>query len=122
MLTLAPSNCDVACTDNLYAMKQVRRALGVERSNVYRIMLLTDQNKISELSTRLNDFEGMDVLTTSSENLIQLKKFLQLDGQSLENAIFLFDSVGNYMMYYGTSTHPKLVLKDMQLLLKLSNH
>ncbi len=122
MLTLAPSNCNVACTDNLYAMKQVRMALGVERRNVYRIMLLTDQDKIPELLTQLKDFEGMDVLTTSRENLIQFKQFLQREGQSLENAIFLFDSLGNYMMYYGTSTHPKLVLKDMQLLLKLSNH
>jgi len=122
ILTLASSNCDVACTDNLYAIKQIRRALGVERSNVFRVMLLTDLNHVDSLKAKLDDFQGMDILTTANENLGSLQELLQINGQSLENALFLFDPNGNYMMYYGPSTHPKLVLKDMQLLLKVSNH
>ena len=122
MLTLAPSSCDIECTDNLYTIKQVRRAVGVDRRDVKRIMLLTDQENIDELKTRVDDFYGMDILTTSDENLTKLKAFLQVDEQSLKNAVFLFDPQGNYMMYYGTSTHPKLILKDMLLLLKVSKH
>jgi len=122
MLTLAPSNCDIECTDNLYAIKQVRRAVGVDRRDIKRIMLLTDQDNITELKTIVGDFNGMDILTTSDENLAELQQFLQIDGQSLKNAMFLIDAKGNYMMYYGTSTHPKLMLKDMLLLLKVSKH
>jgi len=122
MLTLAPSNCNIACTDNLYAMKQVRKAVGVDRKDVYRIMLLTDQNNVKQLKTKIDDFKGMDILTTSDETLKKIMAFLQIDGQSLKNAVFLFDPQGNYMMYYGTSTHPKLILKDMLLLLKVTKH
>ncbi len=122
LLTLASSNCDRACINNLYTMKQVRRALGVDRNKVYRIMLLTDEEHTANLMTRLDDFSGMDVLTTSAENRQKLQSELQLDNQPLNNALFLFDPYGNYMMYYAPSSHPKLVLKDMQLLLKVSNH
>ncbi len=121
LLTLASSNCDKTCINNLYAMKQVRRAVGVDRNKVYRIMLLTDEEHTANLMTRLDDFPGMDVVTTSAENLQILQSKLQLDSQSLNNAIFLFDPYGNYMMYYAPSTHPKLLLKDIQLLLKVSN-
>ncbi len=122
MLTLASSNCDRICLNNLYAMKQVRLALGVDRDKVFRIMLLTDTEHTNTLMTNLDDFYGMDVVTTSAENLQILQSKLQLDSQLLNNALFLFDPNGNYMMYYAPSTHPKLVLKDMQLLLKVSNH
>ncbi len=121
LLTLTSSNCDRVCLNNLYAMKQVRRALGVDRDKVFRIMLLTDTEHTNTLMTGLDDFYGMDVLTTSAENLQLLQSELQLDNLSLNNALFLFDPYGNYMMYYAPSTHPKLVLKDMQLLLKVSN-
>jgi len=122
LLTLTSSNCDRVCLNNLYAMKQVRRALGVDRDKVYRIMLLSDTEHTDSLMTSLDDFYGMDVVTTSAENLQKLQAKLQLDSQSLNNALFLFDPYGNYMMYYEPSTHPKLVLKDMQLLLKVSNN
>ncbi|MCP3673320.1 MAG: hypothetical protein GY829_02450 [Gammaproteobacteria bacterium] len=122
MLTLASSSCDIECTDNLYAIKQVRSAVGVDRRDVKRIMLLTDQDYITELKTKVDDFYGMDILTTSNKNQTEFQQFLQIDDQPLENAIFLFDTKGNYMMYYGPSTHPKLILKDMLLLLKVSKH
>ncbi len=122
LLTLTSSNCDRVCLNNLYAMKQVRRAMGVDRDKVFRIMLLTDTEHTNTLMTNLDDFYGMDVVTTSAENLQILQSKLQLDSQLLNNALFLFDPNGNYMMYYAPSTHPKLVLKDMQLLLKVSNH
>jgi len=121
MLTLASSNCDRVCLNNLYAMKQVRRALGVDRDKVFRMMLLTDTEHTESLMKSLDDFYGMDVVTTSAENLQKLQSTLQMGDESLNNALFLFDPYGNYMMYYAPSTHPKLVLKDMQLLLKVNN-
>lgn len=122
MLTFASSDCDTRCTDNLYAMKQVRLALGVERSNVRRMMLLQEQQHLDELKSRLGDFAGMDVVSMTAEGLEALQETLQYEDQSFENAIFLFDPYGNYMMYYPPSTHPKLLLADMQLLIKVSNH
>jgi len=120
-MLLAASNCDRVCLNNLYAMKQVRRALGVDRDKVFRMMLLTDTEHTESLMKSLDDFYGMDVVTTSAENLQKLQSTLQMGDESLNNALFLFDPYGNYMMYYAPSTHPKLVLKDMQLLLKVNN-
>ncbi|RLA02247.1 MAG: hypothetical protein DRQ47_07020 [Gammaproteobacteria bacterium] len=122
MLTMASSNCDTECTDNLYAIKQVRSAIGVERRNVRRAMVLMEIDNIEQLLPRMTDFEGMDILTTSEVNLVQLKQFLQHKDQNFENAVFLFDPKGNYMMYYPPSTHPKLILKDMLLLMKVNKH
>jgi len=122
MLTFADSDCDVTCTDNLYAMKQVRRALGVDRKDIQRIMLLLDQQKTEQLIPRLGDFSGMNVLAAPSDEINKLQQILQLDGQAIKNAIFLIDPQANYMMYYPSSTHPKLILEDMQLLIKVSKH
>jgi cytochrome oxidase Cu insertion factor (SCO1/SenC/PrrC family) len=120
ILTLASSACERACNDNLYALKQVRKALGVDRQRVRRLLVLTDDRFLPELENRLQNFPAMEAVMVAEREFFELKNLLKIDSHRLENAFFVIDPMGNYMMFYPAGTHPKALLKDMQRLMKVS--
>lgn len=120
ILTLASSRCEQSCIDNLYALKQVRRALGVDRRRVERLLVLNDDKDLVALQQKLDDFDGMDVFLAGGEAQAQLAAVLKMEQQPLRDAFYIIDPLGNYMMYYPPVTHPKNILKDMERLMKVS--
>ena len=120
MLTIAQSSCEQGCIDNLYVLKQVRRALGVDRRRVERLLVLNDDKHLDALQKRLADFSGMDILLADGEAQAQLASVLKMEQQALQDAFFIVDPLGNYMMYYPPGTHPKDILEDMERVMKVS--
>lgn len=107
--------CVEGCEAKLYAMRQVRAALGHDDTRVERVLLLDDAQPLSEaLRTR---YQGTH--------------FLRLQGAPLDTAftpengrphdhLWVVDPNGNLVMRYPANPDLKRLLKDMERLLKAS--
>ena len=123
LVTVGNSNCLQACQENMYKIRQIRKAVGQERGRVERVFLLTDGNNISEFTKKLTGYQGMVVAKAyeaDSSNFLDTFKYGNTDNHSIENGIFIVDPLGNFMMSYPEGADAEEILKDVRRLLKVS--
>lgn len=105
-------SCNESCANALYAMRQSRLAQGKEMERVARLWLVTDA-------------------TTPPPEIVQQHPALRiargdpawiarLPAAEREAHLFLVDPLGNVMMRFPAEPDVKLVIKDLQRLLKYS--
>ena len=63
MVTVADSACDKTCELNLYHLRQIRLAMGEDRTRVLRLLVLQDTDNLEQLAPKLVPFEGTVVIT-----------------------------------------------------------
>ncbi len=112
------ASCNETCKLNLYNMRQINIALGKNHDRVEHV--------IAHLNLPDNDF----VKLIESEHPAAIKVFsqpenisslLKLEGSTSETqSIYLMDPLGNVMMRFNKDLSPKLILKDIKKLLKIS--
>lgn len=108
--------CDSDCRDGLYAMRQVRLALGKESYRV-RNLLLEPRLPAGELGDWLTrEHPQLTAAVTDTETRAVLERPFG-DG---ERGIYLIDPLGNLLMRYRVGDDPRGILKDLTRLLKLS--
>ncbi|MBV1914621.1 MAG: SCO family protein [Pseudomonadales bacterium] len=120
ILTIGQSACIDQCRDNVISMRQVRKALGVNRRHVHRVFLSLDGKPFSAtVADDAHYFDGMkNIVETDSTTSALLSKF-SVDYGPSENAVYLIDFKGNIMMYYKPGTEPKDILADLERLFKV---
>jgi len=115
MYYFAGANCDSECKSSLYNMRQVNLALGKNADRVEHaiVHLFTPQNEFMKYI----EAEHPKVIRvySSSENTLELMK----DSNST-SFIYLVDPQGNIMMKFPDTVNAKLILKDINKLLKIS--
>lgn len=123
LLYIGSSDCDDACSNNLYKMRQIRLAQNENMNRVQRLLLVTD-SAISESFAGLLEQEHpkMDVSTMTAGQLEQLAPYFLIDGVAMQGAerVYFIDPLGNLMMYYSQDADPGGMLKDLKKLLKFS--
>jgi len=119
LLMVASSQCDEKCIQNLFFLRQIRLAMGEDRSKIQRVMMLTDTEHTAALNKKLETYEGTITITGPKKDRAKLIKLLQVDETPLANRVFLVDPQGNLMMSYPANPPWKDVLKDLQHLLKI---
>ncbi len=116
LVTIAPGACTLDCAQRLYAIRQVRLAVGRDAERVERVWLVTDgQAPAAEL---LDQYPGLHVWFAPS-GAVQ-ERFAgagQKDGLA---RIFLVDPHGKLMMRFPTQADPGRIRKDLVRLLKIS--
>jgi hypothetical protein len=121
MLYVLDRDCAEECQKNLYFMRQIRRAMSKDRFRINRLLVLDSKQLLTEnLQKYLQDFEGMDVATISSESRNNFFSALQDASGNTFRKIMLIDPMGNFMMEYDSDPNPELVLKDVKRLLSIS--
>lgn len=120
LLTVNSSNCDEACQKNLYNIRQIRKAVGEDQRRVTRLLLLTDNSAVSELKNTLQNYQGMHIATGPDNAVQRITDLLKNPNEKAEGGVYLIDPLGNFMMSYAPDTDAKLILKDLQRLLKVS--
>jgi len=119
MFYVAGASCDRACQKGLYNMRQVNIALGKNADRFQHMIIHTDKMSddfkevvSAEYSGALHAYGSIDRLVNS----------LAPAGASelAANAIYIMDPLGNIMMRFGPDISPKLILKDLNRLLKIS--
>ena len=96
LMSVSGATCDSACQQRLYLQRQMREALGREKSRLDWVWLVNDAAAIdSRLQPAL---ATSTVLRVSADALAQW--LAPAAGQRLEDHIYLVDPLGNWMMRF----------------------
>lgn len=116
MVQVAPGDCDAACAERLYNMRQVRATTGRERDRIERVWLVSDAAPLSTVIMREHD--GTLFLRAQPA---ELERFLALpEGGRLIDHIWLIDPLGNLMLRWPKDADPNKMKRDVNKLLKAS--
>jgi hypothetical protein len=124
MLKVGPSDCQQACQDQLFAMRQLRTMQGKEMERIERVWLITDEQPLETMLLRVND--GTRMLRAPAG---VVEKWLPLEAGVADQAsehVYLIDPLGNLMMRFPKGAvssdveKVKRVHKDIAKLLKAS--
>lgn len=105
-------SCAEACGTALYAMRQSRLAQGKEMERVARLWLVTDD--IPPAPELVQQHPALRIARIDPAWLARLP------AAEREAHLFLVDPLGNVMMRFPAEPDVKLVIKDLQRLLKYS--
>lgn len=118
MLYIADKDCDSACQETNYYMRQINTALGKNASRFKRMII-----HLEPMSTgfkQISEDEYPSALHSYASRNKLAKAFSALNGELTSNAIYIMDPLGNIMMRFSQGTSAKLILKDLNRLLKIS--
>ena len=118
MLYVADARCDSVCQESIYNMRQINTALGKNAGRFKHMIIHTAP--MADDFRRLIDAEHSEALH-SYASAEPLSRVLSVSpGQLMSNSIYIMDPLGNIMMRFDPGTSPKLILKDLNRLLKIS--
>ena len=107
VIYLTPQECDKACKEATYLLRQINVALGKEAHRVTRFLV----NQKGAYNEQLKkDYPALIQLTSQAAEFF-----------AMGEGIYLVDPLGNIMMYYSKDFVGKELLKDLKKLLKNSN-
>ena len=110
LIYIAPSVCKGDCDQNLYKMRQVRKALGKDMERVSRVVIDTTPPMSAHLKRLLSEvYRNTPALYTAT-----YPKGLQ------PGHIYIADPIGNVIMEFAPDSSAKNILSDMKRLLKIS--
>lgn len=116
MLKVGGSDCQQACQDQLFSMRQLRTMQGKEMERIERVWLITDNEPLDTVLLRVND--GTRMLRAPADVVHQWLPVEQ--GGQVSDHIYLIDPLGNLMMRFPKNPEPGRVKKDIGKLLKAS--
>lgn len=114
------SVCEKDCIDNLYKIRQIKKAVGQDFKRISKAFFLLDKEHIDSFKNLLNEYPGMDVIIPSGNEYENYLSTFRHDKIALEDSIFIIDPIGNYMMIYPKGANASKMLKDIERLLKVS--
>ncbi|HET8731586.1 MAG TPA: SCO family protein [Moraxellaceae bacterium] len=126
LLYVMPTNCDTACRNRLYQMRQVRRALGKEGERVRQVLVVTAPLTSGTEALLQKEFADFVRVTGEAPALDVALKTVTTAGAAA-GELYVMDPMGWIMLAYSPEQDEKRsvvkaedVLKDLQKLLKAS--
>ena len=110
--TYASNGEDIA--EALYLMRQLNVALNRDINKLKRVIFSKDRK---ELESQFVDYPRIQVIIDSEDNLYE--KLLETGNEEffLDQKIFIIDPYGRAVMFFPVSMDPKLILKDLKVLI-----
>jgi hypothetical protein len=116
MLQADHADCQAACKDKLFKMRQLRLMQGKNMDRIERVWLIVDKAPVETMTLR--EYDGTHVLRASSDIV---KGWLPPEqGTAPTDHIYLIDPLGNLMMRFPKDADPNGMKKDLGRLLKAS--
>jgi cytochrome oxidase Cu insertion factor (SCO1/SenC/PrrC family) len=116
---IVDSGCDDSCKQSLYNTRQTRIAVGKDVHRIQRLLIIDGTEELFE-QVGLNHTDAIMVHPDQSGIEKQLERIIEAAGAGANDAV-LIDPLGNAMMIIPLDLDPRLLLKDMKKLLKLSH-
>jgi hypothetical protein len=110
-------NCDAACREALYVMRQTRLALNTNMTRVARVFLAV--SACCDRAYLAREHSGLEVLDATVPGAEPLLAEFPAAGR--EHTLFVVDPLGNLVMSYDARQDPRGLLQDLQKLLRLSH-
>ena len=115
--------CDEACSKVLYNTRQTRIALNKDIDRLKRIAVVTPEALANTDARMWKSHPDLTILTIEgADNAldVQIRKHTANLQHSVDS-VYLVDPLGNLMMEFSPELNPKLMLKDIRKLLRLSH-
>lgn len=116
LVMMAPGACGGECAQRLYAIRQIRLALGRDAERVERVWLVTDDQPPS--ADLLAQHSGLRVWLAPLPALRE--RFASGERPDGLERIFLLDPRGQLIMDFPPGADPSRIRKDLARLLKIS--
>ncbi len=113
-----PSDCNQACQNQLFTIRQLRLMTGPDQERVERLWIRPDANVPTEAT--LNQYPGMQVASANASDLASLFPTDNTGATTMSDHIFIIDIFGNVMMRFPKDADPSKMKKDLARLLKAS--
>ena len=123
MVYIGGADCDKTCADILYKMRQSRLAQRGEHLRIKRLYISTAGKAKPSLLKVLKDHPGLEVVSGKATAINSVIEQFKLEGKATAktaNRLYFVDPFGNLMMSYEKDFDAKGLIKDMELLLKIS--
>ena len=120
LVIFSKDECDATCRESLYKTRQIRILLKRDQVRVQRLYISNQllPPKVHEELTKAHS--DLLVAYVQGNDVTEVMKQFEPDQNDKGDAIYLVDPMGNYMMRYPPEMNSKMILKDMQRLLKVS--
>jgi hypothetical protein len=114
LISVADSACNAMCERHLYLQRQIREALGKDKTRLDWVWLRTGQAALSDELQR-----GTAAATVLKVEEPVLSAWLEpAPGRQLADHLYLVDPWGNWMMRFPADADPTKVRKDIERLLR----
>jgi len=123
LLTIGDSTCEQSCQENLYKIRQIRKAVGQERGRIERVFLLTNETGLGSFNEKLAGYAGMTVALAAEKTHADLLGDFAVsatNNSGIIDGIYIIDPRGDLMMAYPSGADAQNILKDVRRLLKVS--
>ncbi len=120
LVSIGSSYCNKECLDNLYKLRQIKKAVGQEHKRIHKVFFLKDTGNLVEFKKLLRDYRGMDVFLPEGKDYFKFLSGFHYQGGEVKDGVFIVDPLGNYMMMYPPGADAMKMLRDIERLLKVS--
>lgn len=118
LVLVAGRGCEAQCQRNLYHTRQVRIALGKDIQRVQRLLLVATPDALTAQPALMSEHPDLTIAVSGS--LVSQIAAATADMAPSEAAIYLVDPLLNLMMRFPADLDPRLMIKDLKRLLKVS--
>jgi len=115
MYYLTGASCDARCESDLYDMRQINIALGKNQDRVQHAVIHLQKPDLNYMNLLDAEHKNAVRVYSTEQNTAVLNS-----GASSNGYIYLVDPLGNIMMKFPNGLGAKLILKDINKLLKIS--
>jgi cytochrome oxidase Cu insertion factor (SCO1/SenC/PrrC family) len=120
LLSIGSTSCQKNCQQNLYKIRQIKKAVGEDHKRINKVFFLTDQSSIESFKSLLNEYPDMEVIIPSTDHYQEFLSGFSVSDEKVEDGIYIIDPLGTYMMAYPKDADANKILKDVRRLLKVS--
>jgi hypothetical protein len=117
LVYVGAGDCDAACRQALYVMRQTRVALNSDMTRVQRVFLVS--RACCDRAFLAREHAGLLVLDAGAPAAEPL--LVRFPRADREHTLFIVDPLGNLMMSYDSGANPRGLLEDLKKLLALSH-
>ena len=103
--------------DSIYLMRQLNVALNRDINKLKRVIFYSNKMLVSELDKIKADYPRVEIVEDKNGVLLNVLERNSKLNFNEENPIFVIDPYGRAVMYFDPNTDPKLILKDLKVLI-----
>ena len=116
VLSVYVTNADKSA-DSIYLMRQLNVALNRDINKLKRVIFYSNKMLESDLDKIKADYPRIEIVEDKNGVLLNVLERNSKLNFNDENPIFVIDPYGRAVMYFNPGTDPKLILKDLKVLI-----
>ena len=116
VLSVYVTNADKS-SDSIYLMRQLNVALNRDINKLKRVIFYSNKTLEGDLDKIKADYPRVEIVEDKNGVLLNVLERNSKLNFNDENPIFVIDPYGRAVMYFNPDTDPKLILKDLKVLI-----